>query len=265
MGILEIVFGSLDLMNILRIMIFLAVGVLLGIIQSAYMTPPTRVLYVRERDGRGEELKVVNETPISLETGGKTPYRFFKYGRAYEFKKALGKKVSTFFGKEGTAYSWTLSGYSPKRFKDIEEYEDYLDPVTTEVKSRLIKTRVPVDASGEGSSVVDKVFKTVEDLIILLWGEKFYLTVPDEQKKQLRENKVVMTVDLEPGLTPKEYKPITEEDINEEGNQYMAQLLASAAKASLSPGVLNTVALMGFGGLITAVAFILMGWVPVGA
>jgi len=265
MGILEIVFGSLDLMNMLRIMIFLAAGVLLGIIQSAYMTPPTRVMYVRERDGRGEELKVSNETPISLETGGKTPYRFFKFGRSYEFKKALGKKVSTFFGKEGTAYSWTLMGYSPKRFKDVEEPEDYLDPVTNEIKTRMVKSRVAVDEEGEGSSLVDKIFDTVESLIITLWGEKFYLTVPEEQKKQLRENKVVMTVDLEPGLTPKDYQPITEEDINEEGNQYMAQLLASAAKASLSPGVLNTVALMGFGGLVTAVAFMLMGWVPVGA
>ena len=180
-------------------LIFMLSGVLIGVIFFRYIIPPrNQILYCRERDGRGEELTVGKEDGLSLETQTKPPYRFYKYGRAYEFLGRMGRAFTRFFGKEGTAYTWRLEGFDK-------------------------------DGNGNPKSK-DLEFPTLEDAVKFRWGDEFYNAVPDEQKEELRNDKLLVTVNLEPGVTPEGYEPITEHTIKRKANEDMASLLSQGFK-----------------------------------
>jgi hypothetical protein len=68
-----------------------------------------------------------------------------------------------------------------------------------------------------------KVESTLTATLLTLWGKKFYDLIPDEQKQKVEEAKINVTVDLESGLTPEGYRPITEEDIHTEEDRKAAE------------------------------------------
>lgn len=210
-------------------MMFLVAGVLLGVLFQP--SPSNQVLYFRERDGRGEEYNISDEDPISITTRTNPPLRFFKYGRSYVFtiRRKLGraKKIARFIGKEGTAYTWRLLGFEEK------------------AKNLNLK------------------FPTLEDAVKLVWGKHFYNTVPEKQKAKLREGKVNVLVDLEPGLTPEEYTPIDEKTVKKKANEDMASLIAAGVKQIVKKSVIDVLPWLG-SGIAIGLGLVAIGLLDVG-
>lgn len=208
-----------NIFNVLILTIFLAIGVLVGFLLVRYgIGHRNQILYCRERDGRGFELPIDKEDAISLETEDPN-LRFFKWGRAYEFLGRLGRTFTRFFGKEGTAYSWRLEGF------DKDEDEDG-NPVE---KKKTLE------------------FPTLEEAVRFRWGPEFYHTVPEKQKEKLREDKVHLTVNLEPGITPEGYEPITEQTIKRKANEDMAQLLAGGLQGVMKAPITQWIFILAAG------------------
>jgi len=213
---------------------FLAVGVVLGIYLQP--SPSNQVLYVRERDGRGEEYDIRKEDPISLETKTSPALRFFKYGRSYVFsirrKFQRPKKIARFFCKEGTAYTWTLTGHHKKKKIDLK-------------------------------------FPTLEKAVLFSWGKHFYNTVPERQKEKLRSKKVKVAVDLEAGLTPespegeKGFTPITESTVKKKANEDMAGLIAAGVKNVVKKSAIEVLPWIGCGVAI-GIILVAVGLLDVG-
>lgn len=192
-----------NIFNILMVIAFILIGAILGFVLSRYLLKPrNQVLYCRERDGRGEEYNIKNESAKTLETDTDPALRFFKFGRAYEFRRR-GRAFTRFFAKEGTAYTWRLLGF--QKVKSNPEGIEKLKEVSLE-------------------------FPTLEEAIKHAWGKEDYDRTPEELQAKLRDKKMYVTVNLEEGITPEGYEPITEEIINKEGDQTMAALLAAEVK-----------------------------------
>ena len=255
-----------NISNILFFVIAIAVGIIVGIFLVQYvLKPKNQILYCRERDGRGLELKVNKEDAVSLETMSSPELRFFKYGRSYEFRKK-GRAFTRFFGKEGTAYSWRLQGFSkvPSEFKDVTTKT----PVLTDDEKPIL------DKNGETlyTETIEKVptkfvekqieleFPTLEDAVKHQWGEEFYSSVPDPKKDILKDNKLLVTVNLEPGIVPEGYEPITESVIKKKANEDMAELMAHSLKGAVKKSILDVVPWLLAGAGITAIVSKLLGW-----
>lgn len=247
-----------NIFNILMTIAFILAGMILGLILSRYiMKPKNQVLYCREKDGRGEEYNIGNERAISLETATTPSLRFFKHGRAYEFRKR-GRAFTRFFGKEGTAYTWILEGFS----KVATKYQE-------------IKELVPIEGNPDGTKMIEvtkKVpieweekkltleFPTLEDAVKFRWGDDDYNRTPEELQAKLRDKKVLVTVNLEAGITPEGYQPITEEVINKEGDQAMAALLASEVKEASKLDWKMILIILGCGAGILAIVSKALSW-----
>ncbi|MHA1829053.1 MAG: hypothetical protein ACTSX6_10460 [Candidatus Heimdallarchaeaceae archaeon] len=212
--------------------LFLVLGVFVGVFIRP--TPKNQVLYIRERDGRGEEYDISKEDAVSLETKTNPPLRFFKYGRSYVFKvrSALGKvkTFARFFGKEGTAYTWRLLGFSGTKENPVK---------------------------------INLEFPSLEDAVKFRWGEEFYNTVPEEMKRKLQEDKVLVTVDLEPGIVPAGYQPITESVILNKADEDMASLIARGVKGAIKFGALNYIPWIGTG-IAIGLALVGLGLIKLG-
>jgi len=227
MDIIGLIFGELSLIGIVRLLFFISIGSCIGILLSIYLKGKNRIMYFREKDGRGQELPVEVEDHISCDTRSKPPLRIFKYGRSYEFIVGkLKRKITTHLVKEGTAYSWTLLGHSNPHDIDLE-------------------------------------FDTLEDAVRAKWGKRFYKGVPENQKRKLRDNKLLVTVGLEKGSTPEGYEPISEVDINYKGEQDMANIFARGAKAAIQGTTVQNLAWMGFGAAIALGIALFFGFIPV--
>lgn len=186
------------------------IGVLVGVILIRYgLRPKNQILYCRERDGRGLELNIDAEDALSMTTKTKPQLRFYKYGRAYDFQKR-GRAYTRFFGKEGTAYTWRLQGFTEKDKVDLQ-------------------------------------FPTLEQAVKSQWGEEFYATVPDKMQELLRGKSLLVTVNLEAGIVPKGYEPISEQTIKKKANEDMASLLSNALKGVVKTPVMQWMFILGSG------------------
>lgn len=240
-------------------------GVLLGILLLRYgLRPKNQILYCREKDGRGLELNVDKEDAISLETKSSPELRFFKYGRSYEFRKR-GRAFTRFFGKEGTAYTWLLQGFK----KVATKFED--KPVEVPVLNKeglvildekghpvfkKVKEKVPIEWEEQQAKIE---FPTLEDAVKFRWGD-FYDTVPDPRKVELREDKILLTVNLEPGIVPEGYEPITERTIKKKANEDMAELMARSLKGVIKTTIMDWLPWLLAGAGIMAVGSKVLGW-----
>lgn len=172
------IFGNLvfDIMLI----IFLLIGLLGGIFLRPWFG--NQVVKLIEREFRFVDLDIDEESAVSIECKNKKgmpPQRFFKHRPGYTgiVGKFLKKPVTRFFGREGTAYTWSIEG------------------------GQEIKL---------GSGTLAGAVETV-------WGSEFYNAVPAKQKKLLEESEIGVTVQLEGGpLTPERFHPVSEEDIKAE-------------------------------------------------
>ena len=196
------------------------------ILYRALTRPKNQIIYCRERDGRAMELNIAKEDAISLETDTKPPLRFFKFGRSYELRRH-GRPFTRFFGKEGTAYTWILQGFhkiTPKRGR----------PSKNPGESRKIKLE----------------FSNLAELLKNLWGETFFASVPETQRIKLEENKVLVTVDLEPGITPEGYEPITDSTIRKKAKEDAAELIGRSLKGAVKTPIVQLLVTIGCGGFV---------------
>jgi hypothetical protein len=179
------------------------------------------------------ELNIDAEDAVSLETKSNPPLRFFKYGRSYEFYGRLGRTFTRFLGKEGTAYTWRLQGF----------------------------TKIKTDNPGkEEMQKIDVTFPTLEDAVKYRWGQEFYATVPEERQMELRDDKILLTVNLEPGIVPEGYEPITETTVRKKANEDMAALIAKSVANRLgTPKMIIILAILGGAGIMAIVSK-LFGW-----
>jgi len=255
-----------NVFNILFFVVALALGIILGIVILRYgFKPKNQILYCRERDGRGLELKVGEEDAVSLETNSSPELRFFKYGRSYEFRHR-GRSFTRFFGKEGTAYTWRLQGFSkvPSKCETVTEQVPVLNEKGVAIVDekglpvfKNIEKQVPIEFENKQ---IDLEFPTLEDAVKSKWGEEFYENVPDKMKDLLRKNNLLVTVNLEPGIVPEGYEPITESVIKKKANEDMAELMAHSLKGAVKKTVLDIIPWIGLGCGITAIASKLLGW-----
>jgi len=227
MNILQLFLGA-NLFELLIRIVFLLVGAIFMYILFTMFGSATRILYCRERDGRGSDLAVKLEDEIRLDTANNI--RFFKHGRSYSFTGMMNRLKVIYFGKEGTAYTAKLMGFSGT--------ED--EPTKIELK-----------------------YPTVWEAVRHKLGDDFLRPFPEEQKKLLQDEKFLVTVDLEPGLTPEGYVPATEQDIADKGKRDMAKLLGEAAKMALHGGFIDKIPWIGMGVAIGIVGCMALGWIPV--
>ena len=228
MNWVQLFIGTTLIELLMRIVFLLFGGIIMYVIFPMFGAL-TRILYCRERDGRGVDLPVKFEDEIRLDT--KNNMRFFKHGRSYSFVGAMNRVRNIFFAKEGTAYTAKLLGFDGD-------------------------SNIPVE--------VDLEFPTVWDAVKFKLGDNFLRPFPRDKRDILMEDRFLVTVDLAPGLTPQGYKPATEQDIDEKGDRDMARLLGSAAKMALHGGVLDKVPWIGMGVALGIVGAIALGWIPVG-
>lgn len=227
MNLLQLFLGA-NLVELLMRIMFLLIGSIIMYILFPLLGAATRILYCRERDGRGHDLAVVAEDELRLDT--KNDLRFFKHGRSYAFTGMMNRLKSVFFGKEGTAYTATLEGFS---------------------------------GADDEPTMLELEFPNVWEAVRLKLGDEFLKPFPEEQKKLLQDDKFLVTVGLEPGLTPTGYTPATEQDIADKGKRDMARLLGEAAKMALHGGMIDKIPWIGFGAAIALVGCMALGWIPI--
>ena len=115
-----------------------------------------------------------------------------------------------------------------------------------------------------GPTQIDLEFPTVWEAVKFKLGEDFLRPFPEDKKALLQDDKFLVTVDLEPGLTPEGYTPATEQDIADKGDRDMAKLLGEAAKMALHGGMLDKIPWIGMGVALGLVGAMALGWIPVG-
>lgn len=229
MNLIHLFIGT-NLIELLMRIIFLLLGSILMYIIFPLLGSATRILYCRERDGRGSDLAVNVEDEIRLDTTKNL--RFFKHGRSYAFTGIMNRLKNIYFGKEGTAYTAKLLGFS---------------------------------GTDEDPTKIDLEYPTVWEAVRHKLGDDFLRPFPEEQKKLLQDEMFLVTVNLEPGLTPAGYKPATEQDIADKGKRDMAKLLGESAKMALHGGMIDKVPWIGMGIAIGLVGAMALGWIPVGS
>ncbi len=229
MDLIQLFLGA-NLVELLMRILFLLVGGLLMYIFFPMFGSATRILYCRERDGRGSDLAVKAEDEIRLDTANNL--RFFKYGRSYAFTGMMNRLKTIFFAKEGTAYTWMLQGFT---------------------------------SDADNPDKVKLEFPTLWDAVRHKLGDEFLKPFPQDKREILMEDKMLVTVDLEPGLTPAGYTPATEQDISDKGKRDMAKLLGEAARQALHGGMLDKIPWIGVGIAVGVVGAIALGWIPVGS
>lgn len=250
-------FGDLNIFEILMMVIVLCVGIVLGLYFYIIWRPSNRVFYLKERDGRGDELRTKTEGPFHVDTQN-PEYRFWKWGRSYEFVGRFKKKISTYFGKEGTAYTWLLQGFNTVPVGDVFfEFVTAVDQYGQELE-------IWDEWQEEAPEKFEIDFHSLAEAVKYRWGDLFWASVPEPMKEKLMSDKLLVTVELEPGFTPEGYQAITEADINQQGDEEILKLYAQSAKAALGRPIVDTVATMMAGGLVIIVAAILLGWIQVG-
>jgi len=134
--------------------------------------------------------------------------KFLRFRGAYNVKRGL-KNVTVWLAKRGTAYTFKLEA--------TEE-----------------------DTAVKVGSLWDGVCAVLNDDII----RQFKDTVTEPLKK----SEIFVTVDLEAGMTPKDYEPLTEDDIFDESDREMAGIFGTSIKGALiSEDWIRNIGLVGLG------------------
>lgn len=256
-----------DIFNVIVGFILMLVGILVGIVLRHYLyRAKNQVLYLRERDKRGLELNISKEGPFSVETHSNPKLRFFKYGGSYEFRKR-GRAFTRFFGKEGTGYLWRLQGFSkvPSKFKEIIEKVPMINEkgvaLLDEKGNQVFKevpTQVPIEWKEQE---VELKFPNLEAAVKEMWGEEFYSEVPEKMKSLLRDNRLFVTVNLEPGIVPEGYEPITESVIKKKAKEDAAELIGRSLKGATKKSITDWIFIFGAGAGAATIAFVFLGMI----
>jgi len=230
--------------------------VLVGILTIAMLLikrlkPIREVMYLRERDRRGQRLRITEETATTIYCRRKTgnDKRFFKWGGSYIFHEG-GRMVTRFFGKEGTAYTYRFQT-TPER-SSVNSGQELRDiPVQCTECGAEFEWPVPVSVD----KIVGEKLGSLRDALIAVWGEDFYNMIPEEQRKIIDDGKIYVTVELEGGLTPPGYRPISEDDINEEQDRSAARIFARALGPTPKQELYKGMLWAALGALLTMIAW----------
>lgn len=176
-----------NLLNIVMIILFLVIGVLAGLL----LKPPAKnqVTKIIERDRRFIDFNINEESAFSLSCDpkkGYPPQRFLKLNAGYTGKvgRFIKRTITKFFGKEGTAYTWTFEAGAQKKIGSL---------------SKALK--------GLWGNDYWNLFAENEP----------------EKANQLEESKINVTVEIEKGFTPESFTSVSEEDIKREEDRAAAQ------------------------------------------
>lgn len=181
--------------------------------------PRMEVLYFSESDRRLKPIKINKEKPRSLVHKGSEAMRFFKYRGSWGALAFGGlKKITTFLGKMGTAYTFQTEG---------------------------------------GEVKIGKLY----DAVKLVWGEDVCDKLKPEQRDLLQKSEIYVTVDLEKGITPEGFEPITEGDIASEGELKVVESYARGRSEAQKPPALQYMFTLIAGAGIGIIASIVLGWI----
>lgn len=122
-----------------------AFGILFFYILIKFLAPETRVLHLNDDDGRLNEIRVNQETARSLKQTNQR--KWFKWGKPY-LSVRHGKRVTTFLGKMGTAYTWKVED------GEIKKWGTFWEALQALWDKELIKKIPPADADKLKTSEV---------------------------------------------------------------------------------------------------------------
>jgi hypothetical protein len=200
-------------------LVFILVGILLGI----FLRPMVgnRVLKLDPSEHRYHELDIYEETAISIECvdkKGMPPQRFFKHHPG-------------FVGTSGKFLKKTVT---------------------------LFLGRTGTAYTWRMEQGMWKCLGNLAEAVRTVWGEAFYETVPDDQKKLLEDSKVNVTVGLaEEPLTPSGMRPVSEEDIHKEEDRSASRTFWKERFAKDKSLYINIILAAGLGFGICAALFLL--------
>ncbi|MGQ9624805.1 MAG: hypothetical protein ACUVT9_05480 [Candidatus Bathycorpusculaceae bacterium] len=187
------------------LLIFLLVGMIVGLLWKPSWTH--KVVKFIPREHRFVEFPIEHEYAHSIEckeVKGYPPQRFYKYrpGWIGAIGRVIKRPSTIFLAKEGTAYTWGLQG-NPNR-----------EPI--------------------------KIGK-LSDAIQTVLGKRFYDLMPDDAKEKLEESRINVTVELEEGTTPEDYRPASEEEILTEEDRKAAETYWAGKKEAEKGALLNVI------------------------
>jgi len=184
------------------LIIFLLIGVIVGILWRPGWT--NRVIKFIPREHRFVEFPIEKEYATSIECG-------------------------------------SVKGYPPQRFYKYK-------PGWLGATGRFIKRPSVIFLGKEGTAYTwglesgkEKKIGGLADAIRTVLGERFYELMPEEAKKKLEESKINVTVDLEEGLTPEGFRPVSEEEILREEDRKAAETFWKGKKEAEKGATLNTI------------------------
>jgi hypothetical protein len=163
--------------------------------------------------------------------------------------------------KEETAISLRC-----KKEKGMPEQKFFkFHPGFTGIRGKIIKKPVTVFLARVGTAFTSRIegdknidVGTLANGVKVCCGEEFFNEIPDEQKEQLEESKISVTIGLQKDpLTPEGFKPISEENLKAESDREAAQTLWEGKRKQKQTQYINLILAGGTGAAIMAVAFLL--------
>lgn len=96
-------------------------------------------------------------------------------------------------------------------------------------------------------------------------GEEFYKTIPAEYRNKIENSKILLTVDIEEGITPEGYSPMSSEDIYAEGDRKAARIYNKemTAEEKSAKSRLFDILLGAMLASTIVLLMVLMGWIGV--
>ncbi len=132
-----------------------------------------------------------------------------------------------------------------------------LEPGFTGIVGRFLKKPITRYLGIEGTAYTWKIesgiwkkLGSLANAVRAEWGEEFYLSIPEKQKKVLEESRIQVTVKLdESPLTPPGMRSISEEDIKQEEDRQASKTFWEEHGSQMKTLFINIIlaALGGFG------------------
>ena len=177
-----------------------------------------KVLYFSEAERVAEELEITNVSPRQLKT--KDNKRFIRNSVAYTLRRGA-KTIILWLGKVGTAYTW----------------------------------QAEQNKKGDDGKPKMKLIGTLLDGLVSCLGEEVLEELTVEAKERLIASQIYVSVELEEGATPNNLPALSEQDINTEANNNMAQLIGLRIRSAMNKtDFTRDLAIAGAGGLAVLLA-----------
>jgi len=204
--------------------IFIFSGLLLGLFLRPWMG--NQVMKFIPSDHRFIDLKIEEETAISVQC-----------------KKVKGMPIQRFFK---------------------------LHPGFTGIVGRFLKKAITRYIGIEGTAYTWKMesgrwkkLGSLADATKTVWGEDFWITVPETQKEKLEESRIQVTVGLDKApLTPAGMRSISEEDIKQEEDRQASKTFWSEHGSQMRGYFINLI-LAGGTGFAVCAALVLLGIIKI--